>query len=107
MKRILLLLTAFCLLAGCSAQTPHRLLANALQQPPIAQWMTAHSSPAVLAAMSPQNAKRWRRYKPAATLDRVKEGLLIKLEAAFGPEPLRLQFVLDRVSGTLVPLQPH
>lgn len=89
-------------LAGCSAAvSPRQAFQAAVARPDVARWYAAHSAPTVLAGMGPADVKRWRRYKPAATVDLVKEGLLVKLDADFGPAPRHVELLVDRGSGAL------
>ncbi|HYF92889.1 MAG TPA: hypothetical protein VD969_11650 [Symbiobacteriaceae bacterium] len=88
--------------SGCTAATamrPVEARARLLAEPGVAAWYAAHSAPAVLAEMSPREARRWRKYTPAVTFDLAEEGYLVKLEARFGPEPRMLEAMMDRESG--------
>lgn len=101
------LLLAALALGGCAGTPegsvrPVDALARVLQEPAVAEWHRQHSAPAVLDGLSPTAAQRWRRYRPAATVDLVKEGLQVRLEARFGPAPHRLQAIVDRSTGAVL-----
>ncbi|MDF2630263.1 MAG: hypothetical protein K0R39_4094 [Symbiobacteriaceae bacterium] len=71
----------------------------------VAQWYAGHSAPAVLGTLAPREARRWRKYQPAITFDLAKEGYLVKLEAAVGPAPRRLEALVDRATGAILTLR--
>ncbi|HEY3365673.1 MAG TPA: hypothetical protein VGK74_11510 [Symbiobacteriaceae bacterium] len=101
--RLILALALTLALAGCAAAvTPRRAFQAALAQPEVARWFAAHSAPSVLAGMDGGDVKRFVRYHPAATIDLVKEGLAVRLDADFGPEPRHLDLLVDRGSGAVL-----
>lgn len=94
------------LAAGCAAPAmrPAEARRTVLADPAVAAWFAAHCAPAVLEGLSPRMARAYRRYEPAMTVDLVKEGMLVKLEAKFGPEPRHVEAVLDP-SGNVLSLK--
>jgi hypothetical protein len=107
MRWILVPLLAF-LLAGCAAQPalrPVDVRSWVTAHPAVAPWYAEHSAPAVLKGMGATDVKRYRRYHPAVTVDLVKEGMLVKLQARFGPAPRALHVLVDRVSGEIVSVE--
>lgn len=97
------------LLAGCAAQPalrPVDVRSRVTAHPAVAPWYAEHSAPAVLNGMGAKDVKRYWRYHPAVTVDLVKEGLLVKLQARFGPEPRALHVLVDRASGSVVSVEP-
>ena len=97
------------LLTGCAAQPalrPVDVRSRVTAHPEVAPWYAEHSAPAVLKGMGPTDVKRYRRYHPAVTVDLVKEGMLVKLQARFGPAPRALHVLVDRVSGSVVSVEP-
>lgn len=100
LRRIIALAVGTALLTGCSASvTPRQAVRTALAQPEVARWYAEHSAPIVLQGMAGKDAKRWRRYRPAATVDLMKQWLQVKLDADFGPAPHHLEVLVDRATG--------
>lgn len=102
MRRVLLLMAAVLLLAGCAARPvlrPVELRDRVLAHPDVGYWYTWHSAPKVLAGMSAEDALRWRRYRPDMTWDLVKGGYQVRLKARFGPEPRQMEALVDRHTG--------
>jgi hypothetical protein len=99
---LMVLLPAVLLLAGCTAAPalrPVDVRSKVIAHPDIAPWWVEHSSPAVLKGMSAVDVKRYLRYKPSVTVDLVREGMRVTLSARFGPEPRRLEVLVDRNTG--------
>lgn len=105
MRRVyagLLLFILLFLSDGCSAAHTYRpveAIKSALLHPEVAQWHAEHAAPGVIAGLNGTQAKRWRRYRPAEVVDLEREGLLLRFEARIGPEPRRLEVLVDRVTG--------
>ncbi|HWI52726.1 MAG TPA: hypothetical protein VNT01_11370 [Symbiobacteriaceae bacterium] len=95
-------------LGGCTAAPalrPVEARGRLLADPRVAAWYTDHSAPAILGGMSPRVARRWRKYQPAVMFDRVTEGYRVSLEAEFGPEPRKLEALMDPKTGAVLSLQ--
>lgn len=107
LRKALLVMMLTLAVAGCAAPAmkPWEARQRVLAQPEVAAWYAAHSAPTVLEGLSPSRARAFRRYQPAVTVDLVKEGLLVKLEAAFGPQPRSLELLVDGASGAVRPLR--
>lgn len=104
MRYVFVLLAVILLVSGCAAapaMRPADARVRLLADPRVAAWYSAHSAPAVTAAMSARDARRWRRYQPAVMFDLVKEGYLVKLDSRFGPEPQKLELLMDPASGAV------
>jgi hypothetical protein len=96
---------AVLLIAGCGATPavrPVTAVAMVLADPAVGAWYRAHSAPGVLTGLDAAEVKRSRRYRPAAAVDLVKEGLQVKLESRFGPGPHQVEVLLDRPTGQVL-----
>jgi len=106
--RYIALLLVTVVLGGCAAAPalrPVEARGRLLADPRVAGWYTVHSAPAVLDGMSSRGARRWRKYQPAVMFDRVSEGYRVTLQAEFGPEPRKLEALMDPQSGLVLSLQ--
>ena len=106
MRRIYSLMVAVAvLLAGCSSAPglrPHKAVTVAMQHPEVAAWYKEHSIPRIIGLPGGIDEKRWRHYKPAVTVDRVTDGLVVRLHARLGPAPRDLEVLMDSQTGRLI-----
>lgn len=104
--RSLGLLLCGLLLAGCQATVLRPAMAHeaALRHPDLAAWMEAHSAPQALEGLSAWEVKRWRNYRPAATVDVVHEGMVVRFHSVHGPAPRGLEVLLHPQSGEILGL---
>jgi hypothetical protein len=107
MRRLLLLMMtlAVLLMAGCNAAPglrPQTAVTMAMGNPEVAAWYREHSIPRIVGGPGGTDEKRWRHYRPAVTVDRVPEGLVVRLHARLGPQPRNLEVLMESPTGRLM-----
>jgi hypothetical protein len=103
-----LMLALALLLGGCNAAPglrPARAVDLAMAHPEVAAWYKAHMIPHIIGGPGGTDERRWRNYQPAVTVDRVTEGLVVRLHARLGPTPRDVEVLMDGEKGRVLSIR--
>lgn len=105
-RQFLLMMTlAVLLMPGCSAAPglrPEKAVTLAMGHPEVAAWYREHSIPRIIGGPGATYARWWRNYQPAVTVERVAEGLVVRLHARLGPVPRDVEVLVDGQKGDVL-----